>query len=256
MIKYIKKSFKKFKDDALSKMIYDFLKWILALLFGLIGTLITLHWLKIKTWFISKVEVQPYVLAISALMLVAVVIVIMYYMFKKKYSGIKADYYTDQLTGLKNYLSMNAFLPELLMELQKKLIKCSFVLIDIDNFKAINDEVGYNTADLLLAKVATVLANDRRITDQVFRYFQRGDEFLLILKETTLDGAMKAADRKRKLICNSTFELNNSFHKLTVSCGVTEYQNSDTVQILTDRLQKALKQAKSQKNKNSVQSII
>lgn len=60
-----------------------------------------------------------------------------------------------------------------------------------------------------------------RATDETYRFYMRGDEFLIIAQQTSLTNAKLAADRKRKLIESTTLNVNDKNYKLTVSCGVT-----------------------------------
>lgn len=253
MIPYIKKSFRKFKEKALSKATYDVLKWAII---GVGALLVTLYWHGIKNWLLSDFQTPVYVLIVTSLILISLTALLIGLLQSRRYSAIKTDYHTDALTELPNYLAMNEYLPSLLTELRKKQNSCSFILLDIDDFKKINEEAGYNNADLLLKKLAALLANDRRFTDEIFRFYLRGDEFLLILKETSLDGAVKAANRKRQLISRSVFEINGINYKLTVCCGVTEYHKEDDQASLTNRLDRALKDAKRAPGKNSISTLI
>ena len=253
MIQYLKKSFKKFIDDALSKMTYDVTKWAIV---GVGALLVTLYWRRIKLWLFYDLQTPVYILIATSHVLISATALLTSILYKRKYSAIKTDYHTDALTELPNYLALNEYLPTFLTDLRKKQSSCSFILLYIDDFKRINEEAGYNNADLLLKKLAALLANDRRFTDEIYRFYLRGDEFLLILKETSLDGAVKAANRKRQLISRSIFEIHGVDYKLTVCCGVTEYQKEDDQLSLTNRLDRALKEAKKAPSKNSTGILI
>lgn len=131
------------------------------------------------------------------------------------------------------------------------------IIIDIDDFKQFNTKFDYNTADDVLKKVGELLLNDKRATDETFRQFLRGDEFLVIASETNLNGAVMAAERKRKLIQKALFYIDGKNHHITVSCGVTELKKgSDDFVSFTNRVTQALNAAKEVKGKNNTKSII
>ena len=257
MVEYIKKSIKKFKDDSFSKVIYDILKGLLILLVTTVATRFFPDEYVLKNFMISKIALSVFQLIIICFSIIIVSIIVVFLIFRLKYNKIQSNYFTDSLTGLKNHLAMKKHIDEKISESKKNDSKFSLILIDIDNFKSINEKIGFNLADSVLKKVGNVLGNDKRYTDEVFRYFQRGDEFLILLKETSLDGALKAAKRKKELISKINFDLQDFTHQLTVCCGVTEFhKENDNYELLTERLNKALLEAKKQPNKNSVRSII
>src|SRR5690606_16588237 len=115
-----------------------------------------------------------------------------------------------ELTGLKNHKALEEYIKERLQYYKKNDGALSIILIDIDDFKSFNSRYGYNTADLILGKVGELLRSDRRATDETFRKFSRGDEFLIITNDTSLSNAILAADRKRILIEKNSFIVQNT----------------------------------------------
>lgn len=257
MFSYLKRSIKKFREDAFSKLIYDILKWLIriTIMFGVAGFIP--YWERFNALIETTVTFTIYQCVLISVFIVMLTIVVFYSLFNLKYRIIQNAYYTDELTGLKNHLAMKKYLETQIIELRTNNLICSFILIDIDNFKLVNEAIGYNAADQVLVKIGTVLGNDKRITDEVFRYFQRGDEFLIVLNETSLDGAIKTANRKKQLISKINFELGETTQKVTVCCGITEFNKAnDDLNTITGRLGKALLEAKKQPNKNCVRSIV
>ncbi|HSI03888.1 MAG TPA: diguanylate cyclase [Myxococcota bacterium] len=96
----------------------------------------------------------------------------------------------------------------------------SFVMVDIDHFKAINDRYGHQVGDEALTAVASVLRQDLRRNDVIGRY--GGEEFSLLLPETIGDGARVVAERYRKRIEEYQLQTNGELIKLTASFGVAE----------------------------------
>jgi diguanylate cyclase (GGDEF)-like protein len=151
----------------------------------------------------------------------------------------------DGLTGLLNH---RMFQETLKSEMERsKRYKCSLSLImfDIDNFKKFNDLHGHQIGDEVLKMVALTMKSMMRITDKAFRY--GGEEFCVILPETSSENTMHFAERLRKRI-----EINRTVRKLsvTISIGVTEYIISETPELFIKRADELLyKSKKSGKNK-------
>jgi len=256
MKKYLIKSFEKFKNDALSNVIYDILKWLIPATLLFAATKLVEH--SFFTNFIfERFEISYYIFILYSLCLFISSTVVVRLVFKKKYKELQIDNFTDELTGLKNYKALKQYLTEKIDEFKNSTKTLSLIIIDVDDFKVLNTNVGFNTADKILKKVGELLSNDKRATDETFRHFLRGDEFLVVASETNLNGALLAAERKRKLIQNSIFMVENIQYQLTVSCGVTEFnKKEDDFSKLTDRVIAALNQAKKQNGKNCTKSII
>jgi diguanylate cyclase (GGDEF)-like protein len=135
---------------------------------------------------------------------------------------------TDDLTGLFNRRELNR-----LMELEYKRAKrynrpFSMIMLDIDHFKQYNDTFGHLFGDEVIKWVANLIATNTRSTNYVARY--GGDEFVILLPETTCNNAFWAADRLRKKISETPFcGTDNTGHPvqipLTVSLGVSELTN-------------------------------
>lgn len=252
MENYFIDSIKKFKNDALSKGIYDLLKWLIITLIVLIPT----KWIPyVKTLFIAQHYITTYTIIISVFILIIITTFIVSRYFRKKIRLVLNDNHTDELTGLKNHKALGEFLNLKLQEANNRSESLSLIIIDIDDFKNFNTHYGFNVADQILKKLGELLGNDKRVTDETFRYFNRGDEFLVVAFDTTLSQAMQAADRKRKLIQKTLFSIDGKNHRLTVCCGVTEFKKNDDYTSITDRVIEALNEAKKISGKNNTQSI-
>ncbi len=99
----------------------------------------------------------------------------------------------------------------------------SFVMLDVDHFKAFNDAHGHPKADTALQEVADIIAGCVRITDTAYRY--GGEEFCILLRETTADDAMHFAERLRQRI-EQRFE-SGEVMGITASFGVADF-STDT----------------------------
>lgn len=128
---------------------------------------------------------------------------------------------TDPLTGIAN---RRALFDRLSTELERARRypdqRCSIILIDLDNFKQINDRFGHATGDEVLIKIAATLRATMRDTDLVGRY--GGEEFLVILPHSGWIEAMQAAERIRVAVKALTWA--DPQVRMTVTGGVCEYR--------------------------------
>lgn len=257
MISYILQSVRKFKQDGLSKVFYDIIKYLLICLLVFSVTKLFPADTTLSQIISSKFSISVYSFILIILLAIIVTIIFLKIFFDTKYRALQKDNFTDELTGLKNHKALKNYLNNKLAESSQTTKTMSLILIDIDNFKNFNGSEGYNTADKILGKVGELLSNDKRVTDEIFRQFLRGDEFLIVTNDTNLTEAYHAAERKRKLIENTTFIVDGKSFRLTVSCGVTEFKKGeDTYQSITDRVNSALIIAKDQPHKNCSKTTI
>lgn len=151
---------------------------------------------------------------------------------------------TDGLTGLYNH---KHFQQQLELECQRAArygYSLSLVLMDIDNFKKINDIYGHATGDLVLKYVASWVRQSCRATDLVARY--GGDEIAVLLPHTDLAGAREFAERVRLRVAGDGVrdEVEGVTVHLTVSLGVAQFGRGLTTLDLVKRADAALYQSK------------
>ena len=130
---------------------------------------------------------------------------------------------TDELTGLFNRKYLHQRLEAELSRSKRYNISISCLLLDIDNFKVINDMYGYDTGDILLKKLSEIMTNHVRKEDILTRY---GDEeFIILLPNTDEEHAYLFAERLRRDISKLEFipEGEEEPHPITVSGGVSSY---------------------------------
>jgi diguanylate cyclase (GGDEF)-like protein len=94
-------------------------------------------------------------------------------------------------------------------------------MLDLDGLKAANDRFGHDSGDRLLQAVAEILRGDVRVTDVAARY--AGDEFVLLLPETDLAGALRVAEKVRVDISRLALPHNGSLIRTSASIGVVSY---------------------------------
>ena len=118
----------------------------------------------------------------------------------------------------------------------------SVCLIDIDYFKRVNDTKGHLVGDQVLKQLTLVVQPDVRTTDFFGRF--GGEEFLLILSETSLTGACTYAERVRQMVEQLQFPEIDPALRITVSIGVTQYRPREEISTTLNRADMALYDAK------------
>lgn len=253
---YIKKSIQKFKSDALSKAVYDAIRYLFILLGGLILVLVIPEKFSLKVFLKTEFTGYLYGVLIYSIILIIVAFLLIRVVYLKKYKALEKDNFTDEITGLKNHKALKAYLKKTIDELliTSKIETLSIIILDIDDFKDFNTKLGQTKADKILKSLGQLLNNDKRSTDQTFRLY-KGDEYIVIAKNTCLADAITAADRKRNMIAENSFIIDNTSINLSVSCGVTEFKKEgDDIDTFLNRASKALMTAKEIKGKNNTKS--
>ncbi len=156
---------------------------------------------------------------------------------------------TDKLTQIYNRLKLDELLELTYKRAQRYDEKFSIVLIDIDYFKEVNDRYGHLVGDEVLIAFTQLITKNIRSSD----YFGRwgGEEFMLILPNTSLQMALNTAANLREIIEQHPFEYKFSN---TASFGVATFNNEDDLLELVNRSDKALYKAKNS-GRNSVTSL-
>ncbi len=134
----------------------------------------------------------------------------------------------DELTGLLNYRVLLEKLEEEIRRQARTAREFSFIMIDIDDFKRINDRYGHLEGSRLIAQMGPLLKSACRTTstDVCFRY--GGEEFSILLAETDLQEALAVAERVRKTVEEYPFsvKVTHPFEQVTVSLGVSTVTQS------------------------------
>ena len=141
----------------------------------------------------------------------------------QRFSSIKNIALYDTLTGLYN---RRYFEERLALEAQKSFYGAtalSLVMIDIDHFKKVNDTFGHTEGDKVLREISGLLRTAVRKKDTVARY--GGEEFILILPEAGIDESSMIAERVRRLVETTHFEVSSARLNLTVSLGISNFPN-------------------------------
>ncbi|HDI45989.1 MAG TPA: sensor domain-containing diguanylate cyclase [Candidatus Omnitrophica bacterium] len=160
--------------------------------------------------------------------------------------------YTDSLTRIYNHGRFQYLLEETLKEAKEKNQPLSLILMDIDNFKNYNDNLGHPAGDEVIKKIAEIIKNSSRKQDIPARY--GGEEFVLILPETSKEEARIIGERIRKRIVDYPFKDKEIQPQgaITVSMGIATFpDDAENKKELIEKADLALFAAKN-KGKNQV----
>ena len=143
----------------------------------------------------------------------------------------------DPLTHLLNRRSMNSYLEESCYRVKKKRGKFSIIMADIDDFKKINDTYGHAVGDMVLVEVASTIIKEARDEDCVCRW---GGEEILILVRSGMEQAKNVAWRICRGVAGKTLEVKDESIKVTMTLGVAEYRDDETIDEVVGRADKRM----------------
>ena len=155
----------------------------------------------------------------------------------------------DQLTGALNRRGLEEIFSKESARAKRHETQLCVSLLDIDNFKKLNDSLGHDAGDQALIHLANVCRETLRPQDTVARY--GGEEFIILLPDTRLDEAVTALTRLQRELTKKFFLSGNEKVLITFSAGVTPLRPEDTQHSVIKRSDEAMYQAK-QTGKNRV----
>jgi diguanylate cyclase (GGDEF)-like protein len=150
---------------------------------------------------------------------------------------------TDELTSLPNRRAFMRRLEDEVARVQRYGFPLSFILMDLDHFKAVNDELGHAAGDEVLRVYSKNILSIFRHHDMVARY--GGEEFAVLLPNTDSDGAVRALNKVRRRANETRWQVNGTVSKVpTFSAGVSLYKPGESASAFIERADKALYRAK------------
>lgn len=160
---------------------------------------------------------------------------------------------TDALTGVYNRKKLDEVLAAELARFRRHGRPYSLVMLDVDNFKSVNDTYGHAVGDEVLAKVASIVKLCVRTVDVAARY--GGEEFVLVLVETEFEAARAVAERIRTEVQRARFTTGAAPLSVTLSAGVAQvHASEDSATAPLQRADEALYRAK-REGRNQVQAV-
>jgi diguanylate cyclase (GGDEF)-like protein len=151
----------------------------------------------------------------------------------------------DSLTELNNRRALEWDLPRQIQRAKTQKTSLSLIILDVDHFKKVNDTHGHLVGDRILQLLCKRLRQNLRCQDTAFRY--GGEEFVIILANTTDNEALLVARRLNRVVSDEPFTLNNKLTiNITISLGTASLQAEDDEQgeSLVHRADQCLLQAK------------
>ena len=157
---------------------------------------------------------------------------------------------TDHLTQIHNRKSIENILNNEIRRSKRYTHSLSVVILDVDNFKSVNDTLGHNVGDKVLKGLAKLISKHLRETDYCGRW--GGEEFIIVLTDTSLSNGVKLTEKIREKIYGHDF---GDIKNVSCSFGIAECDTGDTCDILIQNADTALYEAKnSGKNKVTIYS--
>ncbi len=148
----------------------------------------------------------------------------------------------DQLTGVLNRRGLDEAMVREISRAQRGGGKLSVALLDIDNFKSLNDTYGHHVGDTALQHLSTVIKATVRPTDVVSRF--GGEEFVILLPDTDLDQAVTTIQRLQRALTKQFFMGNNDRLLITFSAGVALHKNNEKEATVLHRADQSMYLAK------------
>ena len=174
-------------------------------------------------------------------------------LLRKELEQVKEESMTDSLTGILNRKAFDAALEHIVHSAREEKTPFCVLLADIDHFKQFNDTYGHLIGDKVLRFVASTLKCCLKGKDMATRY--GGEEFAVILPQTTLTGAEAVSEQIRKAISSGVLKDKSNgqnFGRVTISIGFAQFRMSELPDDLIRRVDRALYLAK-ERGRNRVE---
>ncbi|MEW6460464.1 diguanylate cyclase [Pseudomonas sp. zjy_8] len=183
-----------------------------------------------------------YINLLLCLLVTAIVLTLVSLAIRRYQQRIAALATTDVLTELPNRRGFDILAEQALQEAQREQSPLCAVLLDLDNFKLINDEHGHLAGDEVLQRFARQLRDKLRQSDILCRW--GGEEFILLLKNTDRQAAHDLAEKLRQQCAEQRYAIAGQTLLVTASLGLSQWQPGESLHSLLGRTDRALYRAK------------
>ncbi|MGP0170578.1 sensor domain-containing diguanylate cyclase [Pseudomonas sp. NCHU5208] len=183
-----------------------------------------------------------YLNLLLCLLVTVIVLTLVSLVIRRYQQRIAALATTDALTELPNRRGFDILAEKALQEAQRDNSPLCAVLLDLDNFKQINDQYGHLAGDEVLRRFAEQLRGALRQSDILCRW--GGEEFILLLKNTEHQAAHELAEKLRQRCAEQRYPVEGERLQVTVSLGLSQWQTGESLHALLGRTDRALYRAK------------
>lgn len=188
---------------------------------------------------LNHIELSLWFRLVATMVLSAIITGIFSWLLTEKQHQLVTLATTDPLTGCANRLQLNELLNSAAYNFHRYRIPASLIVLDLDNFKQINDTQGHAIGDQVLIKFAALMASRTRQSDKLFRY--GGEEFIILLPNTRINDAYRLAESLREATEAHSFDVKET---ITTSGGVAEITEGEGWDHWLNRADAALFMAK------------
>ena len=179
-----------------------------------------------------------------SILITSLIVLIVSFILKSYNKNIERTANIDLLTNACNRTVFSAIFSQTIKGNKRRNSPLSLIIIDIDRFKAVNDTCGHHCGDLVLKLFSDTVKGIIREADVLCRW--GGEEFVLLLVDCPVHQASKVAEKIRKVISEMEIHLGKETVSITISAGVVEHREGETLSQLVDRADKLMYLAKEQ----------
>jgi len=160
----------------------------------------------------------------------------------QRYRSMRSMMLRDSLTGLFNHTTIKEQLDSIISRAGRHAEQVVFAMVDIDHFKQVNDTHGHMVGDRVIKTISRLFKQRMRKSDVIGRY--GGEEFAVILPDTTLEEAEKVFNNVREAFAKISYQSDQGEFSVTFSGGLAAFPDYQTANALNEAADKALYQAK------------
>jgi len=205
-----------------------------------------LNWIliveQIENSITANIKISLYINIAVSILICIIILIIMLFLMSRYNKKMRQLATTDKLTDTYNRTAFDLYIEIMRKESIRSKQPFALSILDLDFFKGINDTYGHSAGDQVLRKTTEIIKASIRESDILFRW--GGEEFLILLRNCQLKEAAEIMDKIRKTINKAIFYFNNTPITITISAGVTVYQNTENIDVTINRADQLLYDAK------------
>ena len=190
----------------------------------------------------ARIE-RAFIINMAVALAISIIVLLLAHLAMRNYHGKLETMATqDKLTGAASRQIFESYFNQAVARCKRRNETLSLVLMDIDLFKHVNDSYGHQAGDRVLTRIAQLIKSHIRAEDIVCRW--GGEEFLLLLSGCRLEDAKHITEAIRVAVADLEFHFNNETIKLTISAGLAEMQQGESLTQVVEHADHRLYQAK------------